>query len=93
MLQELDAPPIPSVWVNVVNRIRENAYRKIDETAIARAAGQSPRALEKKFPALVGRTPMEEAHAIRLRFWDYSIITFPPRRKTRLGKPSRSMSP
>jgi LacI family transcriptional regulator len=47
--------------------IRENACRHIDGKAIARAAGQSRRALEKKFRAYTGRTPMEEVHAIRLR--------------------------
>ena len=47
--------------------IRENACREIDGLAIARAAGQSRRALEKKFRATTGRTPMEEVHEIRLR--------------------------
>lgn len=47
--------------------IRENAFREIDGYAIARAAGQSRRALEKKLRAATGRTPMEEVHAIRLR--------------------------
>jgi LacI family transcriptional regulator len=47
--------------------IRENACREIDGEAIARAAGQSRRALEKKFRAHTGRTPMEEVYTIRLR--------------------------
>jgi LacI family transcriptional regulator len=47
--------------------IRENACREIDSKAIARAAGQSRRALEKKFKTSTGRTPMEEVHAMRLR--------------------------
>ncbi len=47
--------------------IRENACSEIDSKAIARAAGQSRRALEKKFRTITGRTPMEEVHAIRLR--------------------------
>lgn len=47
--------------------IRENACRGIDGRSIARAAGQSRRALEKKFRAATGRTPMEEVHEIRLR--------------------------
>jgi LacI family transcriptional regulator len=47
--------------------IREHACGEIDSQAIARAAGQSRRALEKKFRAHTGRTPMEEVHAIRLR--------------------------
>ncbi|MDB6148613.1 MAG: LacI family transcriptional regulator [Chthoniobacter sp.] len=47
--------------------IRENACREINSKAIALAAGQSRRALEKKFRACTGRTPMEEVHEIRLR--------------------------
>ncbi len=47
--------------------IHENACRNIDGAAIARAGGQSRRALEKKFRALAGRTPMEEVQTIRLR--------------------------
>jgi LacI family transcriptional regulator len=47
--------------------IYENAFRDIDGASIARAAGQSRRALEKKFRALSGRTPMQEVHTIRLR--------------------------
>lgn len=47
--------------------IRENACRKIDGMDIARAAGQSRRALEKKFRVHTGRTPMAEVQAIRLR--------------------------
>jgi LacI family transcriptional regulator len=50
-----------------VRFIRENACREIDGRAIARGAGQSRRALEKKFRAATGRTPMEEVHEIRLR--------------------------
>lgn len=50
-----------------VRFIRENACREIDGQAIARAAGQSRRALEKKFRVVTGRTPMEEVHEIRLR--------------------------
>ena len=50
-----------------VRFIRENACREIDGRAIARAAGQSRRALEKKFRAATGRTPMEEVHEMRLR--------------------------
>jgi len=47
--------------------IQENAYRDIDGAAVARAGGQSRRALEKKFRAVAGRTPMEEVQTIRLR--------------------------
>ena len=47
--------------------IRENACREIDCGDIARAAGQSRRALEKKFRAYTGRALMAEVHAIRLR--------------------------
>lgn len=47
--------------------IRENGCRKINGTNIAAAAGQSRRALEKKFRAYTGRTPMEEVNSIRLR--------------------------
>ncbi|MCX6896243.1 MAG: DNA-binding transcriptional regulator [Verrucomicrobia bacterium] len=47
--------------------IRENACREISGTTIANAAGQSRRALEKKFRTHTGRTPMEEVNAIRLR--------------------------
>ncbi len=47
--------------------IRENACRRIDGIAIARASGLSRRALEKKFRAITGHTPMEQAQAIRLR--------------------------
>lgn len=47
--------------------IRENACRKIDSKAIAAAAGHSRRALEKKFRACTGRTPMEQVHEMRLR--------------------------
>ncbi|MDB6154040.1 MAG: LacI family transcriptional regulator, partial [Chthoniobacteraceae bacterium] len=47
--------------------IRENACHNIDSMAIARAAGQSRRSLEKKFRACTGRTPMKEVHEIRLR--------------------------
>lgn len=50
-----------------VHFIRENACREIDCGDIARAAGQSRRALEKKFRACTGRAPMAEVHAIRLR--------------------------
>ncbi|MFN0125910.1 MAG: XylR family transcriptional regulator [Verrucomicrobiales bacterium] len=50
-----------------VRFIRENACLEIDGRAIARAAGQSRRALEKKFRQVTGRTPMEEVHDIRLR--------------------------
>lgn len=50
-----------------VRFIRENACTEIDGQAIARAAGQSRRAIEKKFRAITGRTPMEEVHEIRLR--------------------------
>lgn len=50
-----------------VRYIRENACRNIDSRAIAKAAGQSRRALEKKFRTCTGRTPMEEVHEIRLR--------------------------
>lgn len=50
-----------------VRFIRENACGEIDGQAIARAAGQSRRALEKKFRQVTGRTPMEEVHEIRLR--------------------------
>lgn len=47
--------------------VRENACGQIDTTAIAAAAGQSRRSLEKKFRACTGRSPMEEVHEIRLR--------------------------
>ncbi len=47
--------------------IRENACREIDGALIARASGLSRRALEKKFRALTGHTPMEQVHEIRLR--------------------------
>lgn len=50
-----------------VRYIRENACGAINGEAIARAAGLSRRALEKKFRALTARTPMEEVHEIRLR--------------------------
>ncbi len=50
-----------------VRFIRENACRGIDVHAIARASGQSRRALEKKFVKYLGRTPMDEVHGIRLR--------------------------
>ncbi len=50
-----------------VRFIRENAFREISSKDIAQAAGVSRRALEKKFRASTGRTPMEEAQAIRLR--------------------------
>jgi LacI family transcriptional regulator len=50
-----------------VRFIRENAFRDISSKAIAQAAGVSRRALEKKFRASTGRTPMEEVHDIRLR--------------------------
>ena len=44
-----------------------NACRKIDCGAIASAAGLSRRALDKKFHDYIGRTPMQEVNAIRLR--------------------------
>lgn len=50
-----------------VRFIRENAFRDISSKDIAQAAGVSRRALEKKFRASTGRTPMEEVPAIRLR--------------------------
>ena len=50
-----------------VRFIRENACLEIDGRAIARAAGQSRRALEKKFRAHIGKTPMQEVQEIRLR--------------------------
>lgn len=50
-----------------VRFIRENAFGEISSKAIAHAAGVSRRALEKKFRASTGHTPMEEAQAIRLR--------------------------
>lgn len=50
-----------------VRYIRENACGEIDSLRIARAAGQSRRSLEKKFQTHIGRTPMEEVHALRLR--------------------------
>ena len=50
-----------------IRYIRENAYTDIGSAAIARAAGLSRRALEKRFRFCTGRTPMEEVNALRLR--------------------------
>lgn len=47
--------------------IRENACSNIDVHAIAQAAGQSRRALEKKFSTRLGKTPMDQVNEIRLR--------------------------
>lgn len=47
--------------------VRENACKGIDVNAIAKAAGMSRRALEKKFVEQVGRTPLEEVQEIRFR--------------------------
>lgn len=47
--------------------VRENACKGIDVNAIARAAGMSRRALEKKFSEQIGRTPLEEMQEIRFR--------------------------
>jgi LacI family transcriptional regulator len=47
--------------------VRQNACRAIDVHAIARASGQSRRALEKKFVKLLGKSPMDQVHEIRLR--------------------------
>lgn len=47
--------------------VRENACKGIDVNAIAKAAGMSRRALEKKFVELVGRSPLEEMQEIRFR--------------------------
>ncbi|CAN5399809.1 DNA-binding transcriptional regulator [soil metagenome] len=47
--------------------IRENACAGIDVHAIARASGQSRRALEKKFTTYLGKTPMDQVNEIRLR--------------------------
>jgi len=66
--QSSDVVAVKDVAVaKAVRFIRENACLEIDGRAIARAAGQSRRALEKKFRVVTGRTPMEEVHAIRLR--------------------------
>lgn len=66
--QSSDVIAVKDVNVSkAVRFIRENACREIDSKAIARAAGQSRRALEKKFRMHTGHTPMEEVHAIRLR--------------------------
>lgn len=50
-----------------IRYIRENAFAEIGSAAIARAAGLSRRALEKRFRLCTGRTPMEEVNALRLR--------------------------
>lgn len=50
-----------------VRFVRENACKGIDVNAIARAAGMSRRALEKKFLERVGRTPLEEVQEARFR--------------------------
>ena len=50
-----------------VRYIRENACAGVDVNAVARAAGLSRRALEKKLLAAIGRTPLEEIQEIRLR--------------------------
>ncbi len=47
--------------------IRENACRGIDVHSIARAAGLSRRALEKRFTTKLGKTPMDQVNEIRLR--------------------------
>jgi len=47
--------------------IGENACTNIDVHAIAQAAGQSRRALEKKFSTRLGKTPMDQVNEIRLR--------------------------
>jgi len=66
--QSSDVIAVKDVNVSKAMRfIRENACREIDGPAIARAAGLSRRALEKKFHTHTGRTPMGEVNAIRLR--------------------------
>ena len=47
--------------------VRENACRGLNVTEVARAAGMSRRALEKKFAHLLGRSPLEEIQEIRFR--------------------------
>lgn len=47
--------------------VRENACQGADVNAVARAAGMSRRALEKKFTQLINRTPLEEIQEMRFR--------------------------
>ncbi len=76
MRQSSDAVAVKDPNVSKAIRfIRENAFREIDSEAIARAAGQSRRGLEKKFGTLTGRTPMEEVYAIRLQRVKQLLVT------------------
>jgi LacI family transcriptional regulator len=50
-----------------VRFVRENACKDVNVLDIAKVAGMSRRALEKKFVEFIGRTPLEEMQEIRLR--------------------------
>lgn len=50
-----------------VRFVRENACQGTDVNAVARAAGMSRRALEKKFKQLINRTPLEEIQEMKFR--------------------------
>ncbi len=47
--------------------VRENACKGVSVNDVARAAGLSRRALEGRFAAHFGRTPLEEIHEVRFR--------------------------
>ncbi|SUS06580.1 LacI family transcriptional regulator [uncultured Defluviicoccus sp.] len=53
--------------VKAIRFVRENACRGADVDAVARAAGMSRRALEKKFTQHINRTPLEEIQEMRFR--------------------------
>jgi LacI family transcriptional regulator len=66
--QSSDVVAVKDVNVSkAMHYIRDNACREIDCGAIAKSAGLSRRALDKKFRDYSGRTLMEEVNAIRLR--------------------------
>ena len=66
--QSSDVVAVPDARVaKAIRFVRENACRGLNVTEVARAAGMSRRALEKKFAHLVGRSPLEEIQEIRFR--------------------------
>jgi len=50
-----------------VRYVRQHACEGVDIATVARAAGMSRRALERKFAKQIGRTPLAEVQEVRLR--------------------------